>query len=49
MKGQYLMVEAPNEKEAHDDFVDSAALAAACSILHTVPEVEVVASPFYRR
>jgi len=49
MKGQYLMIAAPNEKEAHDDYVDSAALAAACSMLQTVPEVEVVASPFYRR
>ena len=49
MKGQYLMIAAPNEKEAHDDYVDSAALAAACSMLESVPEVEVVASPFYRR
>lgn len=49
MKGQYLLIEAPNEREAHDDYVDSAALAAACSILHTVSEVESVASPFYRR
>jgi len=49
MKGQYLMIAAPNEKEAHDDYVDSAALAAACSMIQTVPEVEVVSSPFYRR
>jgi hypothetical protein len=48
MKGQYLLIEAPNEKEAHDDYVDSAALACACSLLETVPEVEVLSSPFYR-
>ena len=23
MQGQYLLIEAPNEKEAHDDYVDS--------------------------
>jgi hypothetical protein len=48
MKGQYLLIEAPNEREAHDDYVDSAALACACSILETVPYVEQVNSPFYR-
>lgn len=49
MKGQYLLIEAPNEKEAHDDYVDSAALACACSMLETVPYVEQINSPFYRR
>ena len=28
MKGQYLLIEAPDEREAHDDYVDSLALAA---------------------
>ena len=37
MKGQYLLIEAPNEREAHDDYVDSAALACACSMMETVP------------
>ena len=23
MKGQYLLIEAPDEREAHDDYVDS--------------------------
>ena len=49
MKGQYLLIEAPNEREAHDDYVDSAALACACSMLDSVPYVEQVNSPFYRR
>jgi Terminase RNaseH-like domain len=49
MKGQYLLIEAPNEREAHDDYVDSAALACACSMMDSVPYVEQVNSPFYRR
>jgi hypothetical protein len=49
MRGQYLLIEAPNEREAHDDYVDSAALACACSLTETAPIVEVVNSPFYRR
>jgi len=48
MRGQYLLIEAPDEKEAHDDYVDSAALACACSMMETVPMVEEVSSPFYR-
>ena len=49
IKGQYLQIAAPNEREAHDDYVDSAALACACSILETVPYVEQMTSPFYTR
>ena len=48
MKGQHLMVEAPHEREAHDDFVDSAALACACTLMDAIPLVEVIDSPFYR-
>lgn len=48
MRGQYLLVQAPEEREAHDDYVDSAALAAACTILESVPQVEAFESPFYR-
>jgi len=44
-----MLVEAPNEAEAHDDFPDSLALACACSMVEAVPEVEVVESPFYGR
>jgi hypothetical protein len=49
MKGQYLLVEAPNEREAHDDYVDSLALALACSIGDSVPVVEQFESPFVGR
>ena len=49
MKGQYLLVEAPNEREAHDDYVDSLALACVCSMAETAPVVEVMDSPFFRR
>jgi hypothetical protein len=49
MKGQYLLVEAPNEREAHDDYPDSLALACACSMGDSVPQVEVMDSPFFRR
>ena len=48
MKGQYLLIEAPHEKEAHDDFVDSAALACATTMGDSVPLVEVIDSPFYK-
>lgn len=49
MKGQYMLVQAPeNEREAHDDYVDSLALACACTIHETVPTVEVYDSPFFR-
>jgi len=49
MKGQYLLVEAPNEREAHDDYVDSLALACVCSMADSIPQVEVMDSPFFRR
>jgi hypothetical protein len=48
MKGQYLLIEAPHEREAHDDYVDSAALACATTLLDSVPRVEVIDSPFFR-
>ena len=48
MQGQYLLIQAPNEREAHEDYVDSAALACACTMMETVPVVEQVTSPFYR-
>jgi hypothetical protein len=48
MKGQYMLVQAPeNEREAHDDYVDSLALACACSMIETAPTVESFSSPFY--
>jgi len=48
MSGQYLLIQAPDEREAHDDYVDSAALACACTLLDSVPVVEQLESPFYR-
>lgn len=48
MRGQYLLVQAPeDERNAHDDFVDSAALACAMTLYDTVPEIEVTENPFY--
>jgi Terminase RNaseH-like domain len=49
MKGQYLLIEAPDERGAFDDYVDSSALACACSMMETVPVVEQINSPFYGR
>jgi len=49
MKGQYLLVEAPDEREAHEDYVDSLALAAACTMDDAVPVVEQMDSPFFTR
>ena len=42
-----LLVEAPNEAEAHDDYPDSLAIACAMSMIEATPEVEVVESPFF--
>jgi hypothetical protein len=44
-----MLVEAPKEQEAHDDYPDSLALACAASMIEAVPEVEVAESPFYSR
>jgi hypothetical protein len=42
-----MLVEAPQEQEAHDDYVDSLALACAASMIEAVPTVEVAESPFF--
>lgn len=44
-----LLVAAPNEAEAHDDFVDSLALAVAVSEVEEQDSVEVFEAPFYER
>ena len=46
-KGANFMVSAPNEAYAHDDFVDS--LAIACSLTQelVMPEISVTSSPFF--
>jgi hypothetical protein len=42
-----MLVEAPDEVEAHDDFVDSLALACAASMTEVEDSVEVSESPFF--
>jgi hypothetical protein len=41
------MVAAPDEAHAHDDFVDSLAIACAMTQDMVMPTVEVSASPFF--
>jgi hypothetical protein len=45
----HMLVEAPTDLDAHDDFVDSLALACAASMVEAVPTVEVAESPFFGR
>jgi terminase large subunit-like protein len=46
-KGQYFTVKAPDEAWAHDDFVDSLALACSLTAEYSMPTVEVSSSPFW--
>jgi hypothetical protein len=46
-KGPNFMVAAPDEAHAHDDFVDSLAIACAMTQDMVMPTVEVSASPFF--
>ena len=46
-KGPNFLVSAPNEAHAHDDFVDSLALACAMTQDMVMPTVEVSSSPFF--
>jgi hypothetical protein len=46
-KGQYFSVKAPDEAWAHDDFVDSLALAVSLTAELAMPTVEVMNNPFY--
>jgi hypothetical protein len=45
--GQYFTVEAPNEAGAHDDFVDSLAIAAYCTAEMHIPHVDVSSAPWF--
>ncbi len=45
--GPYLLAEAPEEPEAHDDYPDSLALACYLTAGLAMPEVEVSSAPFY--
>lgn len=46
-RGPYLLAEAPNEIDAHDDFADSLALACCLTIDDIMPEVEISSRPLY--
>ena len=46
-KGPNFMVAAPNETHAHDDYVDSLAIACSLTKELTMPEVSVTSSPFF--
>ena len=46
-KGPNFMVAAPNEAYAHDDFVDSLAIACSLTAELTMPEIAVTSSPFF--
>lgn len=46
-QGQHILVAAPDEAEAHDDYVDSLALACAMTADLVMPEVQVSNSPFF--
>lgn len=47
--GPYMLAEAPNESDAHDDYCDSAAMACSLTVDVQMAEVEVSDSPFTRR
>jgi hypothetical protein len=47
-KGPNFLVEAPEEANAHDDFVDSLSIACALTQEMVMPTVEVSNSPFFR-
>jgi hypothetical protein len=46
-KGPNFMVAAPDEAYAHDDFVDSLAIACSLTKELTMPEIDVSTSPFF--
>lgn len=49
IKGNYMLIQAPtDERDAHDDYVDSLAIACAMSIHETTPYVETFEAPWFR-
>lgn len=46
-KGSAMLAEAPDEKGAFDDYADSLALAVQMSVQDTMPEMQVLDSPFF--
>jgi hypothetical protein len=47
-KGPNFMVEAPDEAHAHDDYVDSLAIACSMTQEMVMPTIEVSTSPFFK-
>jgi hypothetical protein len=45
--GQYMVCQHPDEKNAHDDFCDSLALAVLAATEGILPEVEASNNPWY--
>lgn len=49
MKNNYMMIQAPpDERDSHDDYVDSLAIAVSMSMQDTTPLVETFEAPWYR-
>lgn len=49
IKGNYMLVQSPtDERDAHDDYVDSLAIACAMSINDTTPYVDQFEAPWFR-
>ncbi len=49
-QGQHVIIEAPeDDKDAHDDAVDSLAIACALTEIEQIPEIEVSNNPLYAR
>jgi hypothetical protein len=47
-QGKYMLAEAPGEKDAHDDYPDSLAIACAMTLDEVIPEVEEFSDPFHQ-
>ena len=47
--GRYMLAQAPDENDAHDDYADSVCIACSLSIVDTMQEAECIDTPFQRR
>lgn len=47
-RGPYMLAAAPDERGAYDDYPDSLAIACAMTQVDTIPQIEVLNSPFFR-
>jgi hypothetical protein len=48
-QGPYMLAEAPDETDAHDDYADSAAIACSLSLVDTLEEATSMDTPWLRR